>query len=296
MEQVTVIWKGVSHNLRPSQVNLDNICLLCGLPKGTRVFLRDELSNVVFDNGGIFSCLRNDALYEILTNPMTSSSVKKVGLCLHFSCLGDLSANFPVWSDLSGNGNDAILSGAARFINNNIFDTSREKGQASVKCSNTICGLNNYTLEAWVCPTAWNDTLGYGGMILSLVGQYYLEVTSKGKVSVYCYGLSQPGYHDSISVLPLGCPSHIVCSYTSSAFNIFINGKPDCSFPATGTPKDDRSYRLVLGSWGNSCESYCFTGQIFVARIYNVALSQSEISQNYEAEKTQIENIAQSIK
>eukprot|EP01124_Arcella_intermedia_P019362 TRINITY_DN26676_c0_g1_i1.p1 TRINITY_DN26676_c0_g1~~TRINITY_DN26676_c0_g1_i1.p1 ORF type:complete len:294 (-),score=33.58 TRINITY_DN26676_c0_g1_i1:43-924(-) len=288
-ERITISFNGLKHHVRRNQLTLENLWLLCRVKVGTKLYLRDMNGNVEFESQSLFPGARHGVEYNVELGGHKGAvhGILKSDVRLHYNCLeGEGSRSELKLIDLSGNGNDASLYGPAT-INGGVLSTSGGS-YASCPCSDSICGLSCFSVEAWVEPTSWSNTSGNGGMILTLVGQYYLEVKNGGKVSVYCYGVTPEGYHDSSSSIALNRVSHIAFTYDGSKMSIYINGNLDVSVPAKGKPRDDRTHKLVLGSWTSG---YTFTGRIFVARIYGHALRKEEIMGNYLSEKTLLKTL-----
>ena len=141
------------------------------------------------------------------------------------------------------------------------------------------------TTECYIRPTNYPSG-GGGGMIITKVSSYYLEFASNGKLRVYFFGLSSPGYHESTSSIPLNIWSHIVVvrDYANNSISIYINGVLDRILTSiTGTILVQQSWTLGIGGYSGS--GYLYTGHIAYGRIYNRALTAAEVSQLYNATK-----------
>ena len=141
------------------------------------------------------------------------------------------------------------------------------------------------TTECYIRPTNYPSG-GGGGMIITKVSSYYLEFASNGKLRVYFFGLSSPGYHESTSSIPLNIWSHIVVvrDYANNSISIYINGVLDRILTSiTGTILVQQSWALGIGGYSGS--GYLFIGHIAYGRIYNRALTATEIIQLYNATK-----------
>ena len=141
------------------------------------------------------------------------------------------------------------------------------------------------TIEAYIKPKSY-PTAGGGGMILTKVASYYLEFASTGKIRVYFDGLNSPGYHDSVNTVPLNKWTHVVVTRDSSnsTINIYINGVLDKTVTGiTGNISVQQTWNLAMGGYNGG--GYLFVGLITCGKIYNRALSASEILQNYNVTK-----------
>ncbi len=141
------------------------------------------------------------------------------------------------------------------------------------------------TTECYIRPTSY-PTTGGGGMIITKVASYYLEFASNGRIRVYFSGLSSQGYHESTSSIPLNVWSHIVAirDYANNSISIYINGVLDRVLTTiTGTITVQQSWSLGIGGYSGS--GYLFIGHIAYGKIYNRALTATEVLQLYNASK-----------
>ena len=78
---------------------------------------------------------------------------------------------------------------------------------------------------------------------------------------------------------------HIVCTYGSGVKRIYINGIAITTQTGlTGTIPTNTT-GLFLGAYGPG-SSYFIDGKIAVSRVYNKALTQAEVTQNFNAQKS----------
>ena len=141
------------------------------------------------------------------------------------------------------------------------------------------------TIEAYIKPQSY-PTAGGGGMIVTKVASYYLEFGSNGKIRVYFEGLNSPGYHESVSTVPLNKWTHVSATRNSSSstINIYINGILDKTVSGiTGNIIVQQTWYLTMGGYNGG--GYLYIGLIGYGKIYNTALSSTEILQNYNATK-----------
>ena len=141
------------------------------------------------------------------------------------------------------------------------------------------------TIEAYIKPQSY-PTAGGGGMIVTKVASYYLEFGSNGKIRVYFEGLNSPGYHESVNTVPLNKWTHVSATRdsSSSTINIYINGILDKTVSGiTGNIIVQQTWYLTMGGYNGG--GYLYIGLIGYGKIYNTALSSTEILQNYNATK-----------
>ncbi len=180
-------------------------------------------------------------------------------------------------ADASGNGNNGTISGAtwtssAKYGNALVFNGTSSR--VNVPNSTSLQLTNAMTLEAWVNPTtvtsAWRDVIYKGN------DNYYLEATSS-KSGRPVGGATIGGTHYNAvgtAVLPTSTFTHLAATYNGSAVRLFVNGNQVASTPASGSILTSGS-QLQIGSDSNFGQY--FAGTIDEVRIYNAALTQSQI-------------------
>jgi glucose/arabinose dehydrogenase len=179
-------------------------------------------------------------------------------------------------ADDSGNGNLAAIGSAAwtpagRFGSALQFDGS---ARAAVSDSPSLDLTEALTLMAWVRPAAlstyWND------VIIKEEGAYYLLAdTPDGNPAAG--GTFHPfGPLHGAGSLPLNQWTHLATSYDGAFIRLYVGGVQVASQALTG-PIDTTNLPLSIG--GHSTDGAFFTGTIDEIRIYNRALTGSEIQQ-----------------
>jgi hypothetical protein len=129
------------------------------------------------------------------------------------------------------------------------------------------------TLEAWVEPTAaangWQDIIYKGN------DNYYLESSSPSNVPVAgaTVGSSDTGAYGTAG-LPTNQWSFLTETYDGTAIRLYVNGVQVSSLALSGKLKTSTN-QLQIG--GDSIYGQYFKGLIDNIRIYNVALTPSEI-------------------
>lgn len=123
------------------------------------------------------------------------------------------------------------------------------------------------------------------GLVLAKGGNYYLTVTRTGKVAIYKEGTTPSKvYYNSTGQVNLGEDTTITGVFDDNVAKIYINGKLDSTFSLTSGGYADKDIDLKfgreneVGSGGYSRQVY---GTIDDARIYSRALSDAEVSDNF---------------
>jgi hypothetical protein len=219
-------------------------------------------------------------------------------LCLDAANRKSYPTTGTTWTDLSGLGNTGTLVNTPTYntANSGYFDFDYLQSESvSFSNSSSIQFLNTspYTLEAWVYPTrnpgAGNFTgifdresnpgSGRDGYNMYFLGSattdtfFFTERFTSGSYNAVPVTLNQ-----SVSVNNW---HHIVGTYNGTTLTLYRNGS-SVGTPATTTGNiTNTSKSLTVGVRGGNY----FGGRISNAKIYNRALTATEITQNYNALK-----------
>ncbi len=181
-------------------------------------------------------------------------------------------------ADKSGRGNNASLyntqwSTDAKFGGSLVFNGSSSLVEALDSSSLDLTGA--VTLTAWVKPAS---TTGWRSLVFKQqAGELIYALYASNNISrptgiVYTGGAERmsPG----TASLPLNTWTHVATTYSGSSLRLFINGTQVASYGVTGSlPTSGGS--LQVG--GNRVWGEYFSGRIDEVRVYNRALSSTEI-------------------
>ncbi|HMS34873.1 MAG TPA: proprotein convertase P-domain-containing protein [Ignavibacteria bacterium] len=150
----------------------------------------------------------------------------------------------------------------------------------SVPNSSTINLSGSFSIEAWINPSTFagasKGIISKGGALgTSLI--YAIRLNSTGRISVMTNG--SPRLTSRVtSPVTLNNWTHISATYNSSSglFSIYINGLQDTSASVAGAAPNSNADSLFIGISGSSTP---YTGKIDEVRLWNRALSASEVSQ-----------------
>jgi hypothetical protein len=185
-------------------------------------------------------------------------------------------------ADASGNSHTGTISGASwittgRFGNALSFDGVND--WVTVADANALDLTTGMTIEAWVYPTAggatWRNVLikeRPGGEVYNLYGR-----TDTGVPAAYVIRAAAPNTPlDAVgtAALPLNTWSHLAATYDGSTLRLFVNGIQVGSRAMAGTLLTSTG---VLRIGGNGVWGEFFAGRIDEVRLYNRALTQTEI-------------------
>ncbi|MBU4098503.1 DUF2341 domain-containing protein, partial [Patescibacteria group bacterium] len=190
--------------------------------------------------------------------------------------------------DASGNSNHGkscpnaggTQPAAGKFGNAGVFDGSND--YVDVGAGASISNMEKFTVSHWIKVNSFPITASTE--IVNKYLDYLTRISPGGILSFYVYRDNVAGSAIAMSGLNVNTWYHITATFDSTLganqMKLFLNGSfvNQSNRPGgANTP----NYNLYLGTWrGNG--SY-FSGSIDEVRIYNTALSQSEITDLYGA-------------
>jgi hypothetical protein len=176
-------------------------------------------------------------------------------------------------------GNSSIDLSNVSFDSNAqmIFDGTNDTISSPSDVSNNIAG--NITMELVL-----NRTDGYASAVMHKEVQYTLYIAADGAISYadssyWSYGAF--GFH--YAAITPGLYHHIVATKNGSLVTIYVDGNVAIS-QNFGSAITQTNSNLYIGSYAGG--SAYFAGKIPIAKLYNRAISLSEVRQNYNKYKT----------
>jgi hypothetical protein len=182
--------------------------------------------------------------------------------------------------DASGNGNSGVISGATRIATGRYGSALSFDGVndlVTVADAPSLDLTTGMTLEAWVYPTALS---GYRTVVMK-------EVPSELAYCLYAHdGSPRPAAYINTgtaidptvagsSSLPLNTWSHLAATYNGSTLVLYVNGTQVGSQVITGSLVQSAN---ALRFGGNAVWGEYFQGRLDDVRVYNRALTASEIA------------------
>ena len=187
-----------------------------------------------------------------------------------------------LWTDISGNNNNGTLVNGPAYTGSDygaiVFDGVDDYVNVPYTASKISFPDNNATVCVWFNSSPSGDNYG------ALVTQ---RSTTDSGFNTYVYsnrlyadGGGTGGLFSTTTILKginyFGC---FVYDRTNSLLKIYVNGVYETQTSYTGEIQDTQPIRL-----GNSAFSDGpFPGSIYAAQVYNRALTQTEITQNFNA-------------
>ncbi len=197
------------------------------------------------------------------------------------------------WFDLSGNGRHATLFNSPGFTTESgggiVMNGTTQYGQGAV------IEPQRFTLGAWfrgTGPPSTNDA--FGGNLLNSspqltggVGQYALTWSwthERGVGSVQANGSYAVTPDDS---MPANATHYLVVTYDGARRRLYHNGQlvDDDAYSADPVYPTSGVRNLQIARWGYPSWGRYFNGVYFQAVIYDRALSEAEVLQNFNADR-----------
>ena len=198
------------------------------------------------------------------------------------------------WTDLSGFANNGTLTNGPTFNPNNlgsiVFDGVDD--YVNIGDNNSINPIDGITVSCWVYFNNINRReifIGKGDGVGASSTQYWIEKTTDNKF-LLLIDVVTPTPTDSRLVLNdftiQNNQWYYVCStYNKQTYRGYVNGVQNSQTISMNFNMHTTSRNLGVGRLGD-LPSLFLLGRISNAQIYNRALSQDEVLQNYNAYKS----------
>lgn len=188
------------------------------------------------------------------------------------------------WRDMSGSGNNGTLTNSPTFSSTNggsiIFDGVDD--YINIPHNATIAPSTGYISVEAVFKASSTGTL-HGSIIYNKENEY--EMSAGGGFISYAF---RPNWAwVGSTAFNINQWYHTVVTYDQIYQRLYINGVESYNAAQAGAIGNVYSSDLRIGARGAPDAAYAFfNGNIPMVKIYNRALSASEILQNYNAQKS----------
>jgi hypothetical protein len=141
-----------------------------------------------------------------------------------------------------------------------------------------------WSIEAWVNPAGQQNSYILGRLVTYIVGEWGLLV-APGTTTDFCtikvYREVSPYTVTAPTEIRINTWSHVVATYDSTYLKIYINGKLDLTFTWAANSGVNTTYDLTIGcTIINGTYNNIFNGKLDDVRLWNVALSATEVLSN----------------
>jgi hypothetical protein len=189
------------------------------------------------------------------------------------------------WRDLSGNGYNATVESSVSF--NSTYGGGLTTLNNAVNTNQRIIGTfnlssANYTWEIWYTNNGsqGGDASGFGVTDASGVSSNGFRANSDSSVQQWVGGSLTVGQ----TISTASTPKQVVLRRSAVTFNSFSNGVLIDTDTAASTSATFVNYSMNCSTCTASNNGW--NGTYYIVRMYNRALSDVEIAQNYNAVKT----------
>jgi hypothetical protein len=204
-------------------------------------------------------------------------------LCLDAGNTKSYPGSGTTWTDLSGNGNNGTLENGVGYSGGSLsFDGVDDY----VNATNSILNVETGTIDAWVKCNNPLDGIGEVVVARTNVSTGTFNILKGATPNTWRSVIRLSGTNtqytinsDSVATTDW---THIVTTYDGTTQKIFINSVQQTTTNSiSGTLNTAGTLEVRMGMNTNS--SGMLNGNLAVCRIYNKALTASEIQQNFNA-------------
>lgn len=254
---------------------------ISGYSAEMEVFYRDYAAGIYtgFDN--------NSAMYLWGSNSVAQDQIFNNGLALYLEPNNKLSysGSGTTWTDLSGNARNATLVSSPTYSSSNggaiDFVSS---SYAQLPANNFNFGTGDYTIESWVnLSSSTTNNIIFASQSSNQSGFYALGFNSSiGWFHTTFNGSTRP----ATTMTPVPSANtwyHAVAVRESSVLKLYINNVASTSNGSTSLSVTSADPRIAINPASGDER---WTGRIASLRIYNRALSASEVSTNFNSSRS----------
>ena len=218
-------------------------------------------------------------------------SAKYLGPMLYLDAanLSSYSGTGSTWYDLGPWHHDATLLNSPTYSTSNSGTLSFDPSQLQAGLISNIGDLNRWTVEAW---TRFDDVSNVGSSCIvsnDFDGMRWVNFSlGNNDTSAVAAGFYDTGWYNAPNTLTpdAGVWYHLAGTYDGSDIKFFINGVPGDTSSISDFPKTGGNINIAK-RWDNGFGNASYlSGTIPFVKIYDRALTDSEISGSYEATKS----------
>ena len=185
-------------------------------------------------------------------------------------------------ADSSGNNNTGTLSSGATWTTGQSGSAVNLDGvddYVQVGAQSSLALTTAGSLSAWIYPTGAGSLATYGGIIINKEGEYELARFQDGTIQ-WAFANTNPGWNwiNTGYVAPLNQWTHVAVTYDSGVVKTYINGTLFHTYSGSGAIGDVDGSRNDFRIGSRQLGLHNFQGRIDEVRVYNRALSASEVT------------------
>lgn len=222
-----------------------------------------------------------------------SFDIVRSGLALYLDAAD--ASSYPgsgaTWSDISGNGRAVTLYNTPTFssANGGILTFAKASFQYG-ETTTDLGSMSSWTVEAWVKLNSVL-TAGQNPFVTNVYNGVNLNYSLGANIPLSSNATA--GFFDGAwrnattgQALSTGIWYHLAGTYNGATVSFYVNAEQKNTLSYAGTPSSGGNTRIARRWDALANDSANFIdGAIPVVRIYNKALTQSEIDQNFGAQR-----------
>lgn len=213
-----------------------------------------------------------------------NTSIVRNGLVLHLDAANKKSypGTGTVWTDLSGNGNNAALNNGPAFSNTNSGIFSLDGTNDWIDCGNaSIFSPSLLTASIMVRCSSFSTRPHLFGRGSGGAGNFYMVIETNGTFRFYNDIGAGWVIAANTPAFSLNTWTYVTVTHDGSFSRIFYNDTQQVSTARSGNLRNWQSNTLQIGSISSGTS--LINGNVAFAHLYNRALSADEITQNFNA-------------
>jgi hypothetical protein len=199
------------------------------------------------------------------------------------------------WYDISGNVNNGALTNGPTFDSANSGSIVFDGVDDYTTTTSQILPPTSFTINFFIRPTNFTQSGARFRRIVNIDGNglaenpFCLFVDTQGKIGyVFGNGSSSTDAQIPLSQSPtlsINNWYNVVLNFDGTSKNLYVNGLLYQTINNNGSFTNTSNKNLLIGYYGDTSNGGYWSGNIAIGQIYNRALSQAEITQNYNSQK-----------
>jgi len=249
-------------------------------------------TNVTFTTSSLSN---NDQVYVTATPAYTAGSISSTGLIANFDA-ANYNPTSSRWTDLSASGNHMDFYTSNTYATLKTATTSSDGGGSLIVNNNSVYGktINNTgitgnggkTMSAWVKFDAadrdWTSIASIGTYEYPKLFELFGSRNGSG-YQIYLHWSG--GLLARTTTIPINTWANITIKADGSSLKIFVNGNVDVTGTQTLNTTNSPLYMGAPKSYSNGGWNDNLRGRISTLSLYNIAVSDQTILDNYNATK-----------
>jgi len=214
-------------------------------------------------------------------------------LCLDAANPKSYSGSGSSWFDLSGNNNNGTLVNGVGYTNQNLGSLVFDGVDDEVNCGNSSLLKPNFiTVESWIKHTNSSQSLSFicGVGNTGPLGYWLAFRPSSNALRFSLRTVDGTGAQFTTSSLSFPITNtigHFVGTYDGVEVKMYYNGELVFTDTASGNIEyssiENKSFEVGDLGYGGNTSTRFWTGNIYGVKIYNRALLEFEIKQNFNS-------------